>query len=432
MAEIRIAEDVTPATPPTGNSTLFIDVVDNKAKQLRSDGSVIDLTAGATSGANTEQIVNSEADLPIAVSGVISLAANTNYVLGDNFSTVNRFDVSAGNVSWTSGNIFGPKITYTGGLTMFTGVDTTFNIFDAALDAPNAKLFDFSDVATPGVSIIQMDSVRCDTCDEWGTFDDCQALLIVNSSAGSIANGVEILGTSWVVLSAIKFALISGSATFIGIDLNSATFANAELVNLVMVGPPGAIGVSGITGSGNINTGSIGVFRDSSFIAGITPISGISVDDIRWSFNSNGGIPDTVKRGMVSLSGNVTETVIVSAGVPVKVAGTWVVEQESHFTADTTGRITYDGEVALNNPVDVVVTVRAASGTNKNVTAFVAVNGTVEANSGQVNQVDSSDPKQITLMWEVDFNQTNFIEVFVQNDTDTTNLIVNSGIQRSR
>lgn len=52
MAEIRIEEQTTPSTPPTGKLKVYADSVDNKLKQIDSSGVIKDLTDSAAPSDN--------------------------------------------------------------------------------------------------------------------------------------------------------------------------------------------------------------------------------------------------------------------------------------------------------------------------------------------------------------------------------------------
>jgi len=175
---------------------------------------------------------------------------------------------------------------------------------------------------------------------------------------------------------------------------------------------------------------SLATFRENNFFGAMTKTSGFTGDDIRWEFNGNAGLPDTHLDSMMSLNSNVTETVIAVAGTPVKVAGTFVVERESKFTGDTTGRSAFNAERVAVFPVDVVTVVRSASGNNKDITVCLALNGTVIPGSVKSNRVSATEPKSNTVLWQLSLSQNDFLEIFVSNESDTTNLVVDEAILR--
>ena len=386
----------------------------------------------------SEVPVNSKSDLPTPSAGVISLTANKNYVQGASFSLgTDRLDVSAGGISWTCNNAFNPTLTYTGTNPMFTGVDVSFNIFNARIACPNATAFDISDVAAPGSNIFQIDTCLINSAAKVGKFTGLGQVLFVNTGVISTVQGVEILGSNAAILSFIKLSMTSSSASFIGIDLGTSVTVGGEIANLNITAPLGAIGVSGAASNANVAVGGLFTFRDSNFNGGMTAeISGITTDDFRWAFNFNSGLPDTNPDALLSLTGNTTETIISASSSDgsnaVLLAGTFVIERTSHYTGTTAGRATYDGERDIAVPVDVKVTVKSASGTNKDIAAYLAVDGSVVASARDTGRVGSSDPRTLIIPWQINFIQTKFVEVFLENQTDTTNLIGADAILRVR
>lgn len=428
-----LTDQPTLAVPVAGDVLHVVDVSDTTSNPAGTSKQATLANLGQLFLANTSVLVNTLSDLPAPVTGTITLVANTNYSLGDDVSLgTNELDVSAGNISWTSNNIFGPTLTYTGTGTMFTGVDASFNIYEASLVAATGEVFDFSDIAVPGTNNIQIKDIMVMGCASWGDFNNLSAVTIQNVNGLGCDDGLDFAGNAWVNISLSKIGLLSTSASFVGVDLGSAVSPNLEISNMLMSAPGGAVGVSGAGSSGNITTGSIGTFRDSTFIGGMTELSGISPDDIRWAFDLNSGVSDTMPDAMLSLNSNVTETVISVAGTHVKIAGTWVVERTSHFTGDTTGTITYVAERDLTVPIDITTTISAVSGSNKDIEVCLALNGTVVANSCKANRVGQNDPRSTTVFWQLTLVQTDFLEVFISNESDTINLIAETAISRAR
>jgi len=58
MSRIRFENQTTPATPPAGKVTVFVDSADKKAKQIDDAGLVTDLTAVPAGGAVTTTNIN--------------------------------------------------------------------------------------------------------------------------------------------------------------------------------------------------------------------------------------------------------------------------------------------------------------------------------------------------------------------------------------
>jgi len=393
--------------------------------------------AGATVllAANTV-IVNAKSDLPTPSAGVISLVTLTNYVQGNSFALgTDRLDVSAGGISWTSNNAFNPTLTYTGTNPLFTGVDVSFNTFNARFDCPNGTVFDISDVAAPGTNIFQMDSCLINNAAKVGKFTGMGQVLVVNTGVINTTQGVEILGSNAAILSFIKFSMTSSSVSFIGVDLGTSVTVGGEISNLNITAPLGAIGVSGAASSANVAVGGLFTFRDSNFSGGMTAeISGITTDDIRWAFDLNTGLSDTMPDALLSFKGNATTTVISASSTDgsdaVLVAGTWIEQRKSHFTTTTAGRITYIGERDLTIPIDVIATLDPVA--DNTLAVYIALNGTAIDATGLGQFVKSTDAETQSTMWQLTLSTNDFLEVFVENQSGTDNIIVQDILFRVR
>ncbi len=375
--------------------------------------------------------VNSMSDFPTAVAGVRTLLAKQYFTTAP-LSTADRFVVADG-TSITSNSILGPTLTYTGTGTMFTGVDTDFLIKDIELDAATGQLFDFSET-TGGLKKFLMDSVIIKSCASFGSFNNLQVCVIDNSSCLDADDGLTFAGTSWLIQSIIKLALVSTSASFTGIDFGTAVSPTIELDNLVLTGPAAATGINGAVSSGNVPVGSIATLDNSTFSGFTTPITGVDVEnDIRWSSKENStNIPDTQPDAMASLVANAVNTVIAGAGTAVLIAGTWTDERSSHYTTAAAGRITYIGEKPLTTPIDVILNMEPVSGTNKNLSVQLFKNGSLVVGTKMEALTNSGNPLIFSTMWQLQLVQNDFLEVFVSNETDTVDVNVNDAIFRVR
>jgi hypothetical protein len=69
-------------------------------------------------------------------------------------------------------------------------------------------------------------------------------------------------------------------------------------------------------------------------------------------------------------------------------------------------------------------TIQAASGTNKSITLYCAKNGSVVANSASTNIVGAGSPKNTSVHWQLEMAENDYVELWVENNTDTINLSV--------
>lgn len=376
-------------------------------------------------------IVNTASDLPTPVAGEIPLVAGTVYVFGGNVALTDKLRLADG-VSITGQNPFGPILSTTAS-SLFVGADVKFSVSEINLDVPAGEVLTITDTI-PGTSFVNINTVQTISCLSYGTFTDVSTVIVNNSNSLDGDTGLTFAGSSYTTISLIKFALISSSVSFIGVDFGTSISSNIELDNLVTSAPLGGIGIKMATASANLPVGAIGTITNSTLnLGGMTaPTSGYTTADVRWSFKDNSGVSDTIPDAMLSLNSNATETVISTISTPVKATGTWVVERVALFTGDTSGRITSKSERGVTSPIDITATVSAALGTNKDITLYLAINGSIVANSGKVNRVSAGDPKNTTVFWQEVLQEDDYLELWVENNTDTVNLIVESAVLRAR
>lgn len=422
----------------TGGAQLLTDIAQPQPK-LRSlqagsginigvAGDTVQISAAAGAAPLSTIIINGEADFPTQSATSITLDAGVTYIIGSAFSTAKNF-IALNASKITANNVLSPVLTYTGTSPMFSGVDASFSIKEITIDHPNSEGFHFTD-SIGGVIVYINFEVITISGKKYGTFNNVQSVLISGSAGQNVDDGVTVTGANGVIFSLDKLALLSSSPTFKAVDFGSAVFLTIEIIDLILAGPTGSIGISGAANSANVPAGAIATVTGGNFAGIDSPLSIITIDDIRWRFSSNSSIPDTRQDSLTSMTANATETVISAINTPVKVAGVWVDEGTSFFTSDATGRVTYDGEIDYRAPIDFSCTLAMASGGSKSVTAYVATNGVIIPATGRQVTVSSSATDTVTLIWQLGFAQAEYVEVWVENNDDTTNIICTGAVGR--
>ena len=372
-----------------------------------------------------------ESDFATQDASTITLDADQAYIITADFSTAKNLIWKTGS-SWTSLSIDGPTVTFTGTGTMFTGTNESFFMHNASIDPGiGNEAFALTDNTTHTAKLLLL-TVQVENCLRWGTFEGAQIIEVTNSNSPNAADGCVFVGTDGVLFSFSKFALTSTSATFKGIDLGSATATILEFQNLFFVAPAGAFGISGLASSGNVPAGRLAMVNNSEFLGGMTDLENITVDDIRWNFRDNNPTQNTFPDALILVRNNVTETTITTQDVPVIVNATWILNRASLFTTTTGGRVTYDAEKDLVGPVDVSAGLISSGGGAIDVTLYVAINGTVVSDSGIKVSISGSDAQTISIPWQELIEEDDFIEVYVENNTNTTNIIVEHATLRVR
>jgi hypothetical protein len=353
------------------------------------------------------------------------------YWITSSFSTAKNFVFTVDGATFTCGSTNGPLVTFTGSGDMFSATDVDAAVIYAHVDAGTGnRAFNFVDTVG-GTKQGIMRYTRVETCAAFGYFEDLTFLNIFNCDSAA-TDGVEIAGTSNFIISIAAFGLVSSSASFKGIDLGSATATVIEFSDLLFVAPAGAYGISGLASNGNVVAGSIATVTGSTFSGGMDALENITVDDVRWLFRNNSPIPDTQPDALLSFTGNAAATTVPGTGAGALVNATWTINATSFYTGTAAGRATYNGERDLRSPIDIAVDVEPSSGTNKLIAVFVAINGTVVASSRRIIRADAGDPKSIPVIWQYTFAENDYVEVFVDNLTDTVSIVVSAGVLRVR
>ena len=376
-------------------------------------------------------LIAQESDFPSQTGSTITLQTQTVYLITAAFTTAKNFTVEDGAV-WTSFNQFGPVVTYSGSGTMFSGTNVSFDIRACRITCPSAKVFDFTDTVV-NTKVFRSEEVTILSCNEVGTFTGLINTSLINGAVFLCNQGVDYSGANLRGISIDNFLFASTSASFVAVDFGTATIENIQLNNLVVIAPAGAVGISGAASSANVPTGFLAMITNSSFSGGMTDLSGIAVTDFRFLFQNNTPTADTVHDALLSFNGNATETVISASNTPVIVNATWTIVRQSIFTCTTAGRATSDSERDLNGvPIDIAVGVISAGGGGIDVTVYLAKNGSVVTASATSISISGSSQAFVSVPWQDSVSEDDFYEVFVENNTNTTNIIVESAKLRLR
>lgn len=435
LAKWNVSQD-SAGVPITSGLTNLIPVLSSflpgAGIQLAKVNNVITITATGASLPATQAIsINQESDFPAAVGGAITLESNTAYIISNSFSLSNRFILSSSTTVASFGKE-GPLLTYTGSDTMFTSLDISCVINNLHYDCPNGKAHSHTDT-TGNNQIVNISNSRLRSCVDYGDFVSMGFAVIFNSDCfDSTTTGPLFTGSGWNLISINRFALTSLSASYVGVDLNSAISDVIELDDLIISGPSGAVGVTGLANNGNVTVGNLATIINCNFPGDITPITNITpISDVRWESLGNDGIGDSRDDSLVSIQANASETVISVAGTAVKMVGTWADEGSSRFTVtEIGGRMTYVGEREARLPISVTVSILTAAGGDKQVSAYVAINGAVVTATKIEATASNNKAGTVTLIWQHVFQENDFVEIFLANESDTTNVIGQSSVAR--
>jgi hypothetical protein len=375
--------------------------------------------------ANKALFINSISDLPAPVGGIITLLPNITYVQGESLSMgTDRFALGM-NTVWAGFESLNITLTYTGTGDLFTMVNTTNRIHNVTVNATNGRLFNWSSTGGQQLRVSDVQS----SSDKYGIFAGVNSILrFTNVSPSITTDGLEFSGSFASVLWEVSGAGINGGAFF---RLGTAQFNSILVDKVLMTLAGGTEFINGLPNSGNISAGGLGTVLLTRIGGAGTPLVGVTPDDALWEFFHNDEIPDTRPDALLSMQGNAVATVISTTNTPVLVAGAWTIKSVSQMTGDIDGRTVYIGGKDAKLPVTYSVSVEPVSGTNIKMSAYVAIDGVVDTDSKRSGTASSGSPSSITIPWQDSFATGGYHEVFVENNDNTTNILVESAISRT-
>lgn len=385
------------------------------------------ISQSAVPGSAKTVIVNDVNDFPAPAAGIITLADSTEYRLINDIDVgANRFVVGDGSaISGANSDV--TALTYTGSGIMMTGADKNFRFERLTINCLTGTTWDMTD--TTFTHLFQIDNVTIN-CLNLGTLTDMGAVQITNAAWTVTGTGIVWSGINGgaFVSDRNKGVITSANPIY---DLTGAVLSSWTNVNsLYTLDNAGSFLLKGDADSANIT--SFGTLENSRIDGTGTALSGISSDDALWQFFANDDIADTRTEGLLSLQGNATNTgtAAAGAGVAVLVAGTWVVELEGQTTGTTGGKITIDTGKVNRLPIDASVTIEPISASTQLMALYVAVNGSIVANSKRTASAAPGAPASLTAVWQIDADPSDFVEIFVANDTSAIDVLVSSAILR--
>lgn len=114
-------------------------------------------------------------------------------------------------------------------------------------------------------------------------------------------------------------------------------------------------------------------------------------------------------------------TTISTADTPVKVAGTHTLDMSNNFDEPVDGRLRYTGEATKTFFVNAAISM--TGGNNNTYSFYIAKNGTVNpATQVQRKLSTGADVGALALFGCVSLATNDYIEIFVENNGDTTNM----------
>ena len=409
----RIVKDITADSP------IFRTLLAGAGISVAEQNGFIQIAISETPATSKTVIINEASDFPAAVGGAITLEAETIYFVTDDLTLSDRFIFSQNSVM-SSGDGTVIDLIYTGTNPMFSATDVSFKVKDIGVCCPNSDMLAIND--STGGALCQVVNTRVDECDTIGTCEGVFALVFQNVTFDDIiTNGILFTGNNTIINIQTSVAVLNGGTL---IDLGTSTTGGISIGTSYAITAAGTTVLAGLPNSGNINAGGLGTVVNIRAAGLGSALSGIDPNDNLWQFSLNSTVKDTAIAGMASLRSNATETIIAVATTPVLLAGTFVADVENKFSGTAAGRLTHTGLKVITIPVTASLTGAPVSGVNIGVTYHLYKNGVDITRALATNIISSGSPKNTSLLWSLDLDTDDYLEIYVSNNTNTTNILV--------
>lgn len=381
----------------------------------------ITISATGSLPATRKVTINQMSDFPAPVAGVITLADDTLYEIGNNLTTADRF-VTGQNTAFAGLAVSVVSLTYTGTGIFFSQSTSGIHIENLTIACASGTL----QSASAGAKFT-WNNLCIESAASLGSLTTVGQVIIQDCEFQAIVDGFSFSGACGpLFVQSSQFTMLSGTS----FDLGSATFTGISIINSIADLDVSSVFLDGAASSANLIPGALGTLLNNRFFGAGSPLNTITETDSQWVFFLNDSIADTRTDGLLSLQDNTVATIIVTTGVPVKVAGLWDVESVSQMTGNSGGRLTLDASKDFRLPIDCVVSIRPTSGGTQTMAVYVAINGNIVANSKRIATASPSTPASIACIWQETFSLNGFVEIFVANDSSTTDVLVESAIHR--
>lgn len=359
-------------------------------------------------------------DLPAAIAGVRTLENNTNYEISGLLDLAGDRIVCGTNCTLYGQTADADGLTSTGmsGSAKFITSTSSLGIRNLRLSAPTGELFDLNDGATNSLN--------------WS------GVQIVNTPIlGTIQNYANIVMNEQIVQNSANLTLGGTIASFV----SETSLWDGRTGQTTIIIPASAVftrrfrmlytAVSVNSGETGINFSSSATIPDEgyildnvSFTGGGTYLAGLDYTSNKAAFFRNTGITNSSAICQYYMTANASATTISATGTFVKVAGTTTAGTlNQKFTTATTNRATYSG--ALTENFRVVAFATMTSGNNQTLRMRIAKNGvTLPDSTSRFQTTGSGDASSIGTQTFLTMVPTDYIEVFVTNDTATNSITV--------
>lgn len=384
----------------------------------RFDLDIDDDSVGAGQLANVS-FVAVPGDLGTPAEGVYTLEDNRTYIITDVVDLTGDRIVCGKNTTirgWSSENCR-LKSTGLGATALITSV-YTLPMLNLTIEADVALDL----VAVDGNQALDWNGVNFTDCAVVGLISGFSNVIWVNCALLNSAN-LTFDGTIGTVgFDGCIFVGLAGQSTLILPATYTAT-RRFRIIYSAVVAFGGATGIQ-VDPAATIPVESF-ILDTVAFSGGATYVGGLTAEDNKSLWVNTTGTNNSASTALLTMQGNATATTVSTSGVAYKVSGVTTLDGSvtQKFTMPVDNRIEYQGAIQRQFRCTAIVTL--TSGNNVQVGVYLAKNGALITTSETYTTTDGNGRRENVAIQTVSaLVAGDYIEVFVENDTNTSDIIV--------
>jgi len=368
-------------------------------------------------------------DFPDPVSGVITLASNTKYIIDAPLTTSDRFEIPELSQNEIESSFLGGNtITYTGTGTFITGTNAgRINFINTSL-LNTTGTGTLLDITGAGSALIEF--VKC-VIDGWGSvgmidtanltiFRSCD---VTNNGTGITMSNIfaysfQSLLFNNAVDNSGTFISMTGAGNLFGEVRNSGLFTNAN-ESAIFIDSASTTSL-GVTVTEN-QYGLVGSFFDPA---------GLDETDVRMKVKDNVGQKDSKMIGSFNAKNNTTATSIPSSGTFVDLNLGGLASPSSNIerwtlNSTTTGELEYIGREQFTGLLAATVTVSKSGGGGAQSFNFKALkNGADMVDNIEITEEVKNETDSFALVIPTTAVTGDLIKLQVENPTSTVDILI--------
>lgn len=363
-------------------------------------------------------IIRNRFDFPTAISNVITLEDNATYFITGIIDLGGDRIVSGQNTTIIGGSSENCILKSTG----LTGTA----LLSSEWSTPLRHLSITADIA------INLDAtLNANQALDWYgvNFLDCGTIGTVKNYNNFIYFNGAFLNSAALTFDGTIGTIALNQSIFIGVDAMSSIVIPSTLTierrfRVIYSSFVVPLTATGISFSDTTTVPSQGYILDTiNFSGSGTYITGPDYLDNKVLFVNSVGIENSREIGQYYMNTNTTATVVSLSGVAYKVLGTTTSGSLTTKFTNTNNRATYTG--AVTKTFKVFATLSLSSGNNQRIGCYIAKNGTVIVESETYSDTTGNgEIFNAGIQALAQLSTDDYIEIFVENDTASTNIVV--------